>query len=250
MTDAQSCWLAVAFFVIAFSYSTVGFGGGSSYLAVLAAAGLAHSEIPPVALACNILVAGGGFVHFLRAGHFEFKKVVPFVLLSVPTAYWGGSLVVGRRLFCLLLGLSLAAAALRMMLPERLFRQTGGLRARDAWSWGFPIGAGLGFLSGLVGIGGGIFLSPLLLCLRWANVKQAAAAASFFIVVNSAAGLVGQLQKDSQGIGPFWVLALAAFLGGQLGSRLGSFRWPKIYLERILAVLISMVAFKMLMSAA
>ena len=244
-------WLILAFFVIALLYSMVGFGGGSSYLAVLALAGLPYQHIPPIALICNLIVAGTGFYYFLKGGHFNLRKALPFVVLSIPMAYWGGRIPIGKELFAILLGLSLLAAALRMLMPGDRFDGGREVSPKKAWAIGLPSGAALGFLSGLVGIGGGIFLSPLLLFLRWVNVKQAGASASFFIIVNSLSGLLGQLHK-----GPIkgeweclWFLGAVVFIGGQIGSRFGSFHVPKIVLQRVLALLITAVAVKMMMGA-
>ena len=240
-------WLILSFFVIALFYSMVGFGGGSSYLAVLALAGLSYQHIPPIALTCNLIVAGGGFIHFYRGGHFEPRKVLPFIVFSVPMAYLGGSILIKREFFFLLLGLSLLAAAARMVIPDHDFEQTKEVSWKRACMVGLPVGGGLGFLSGLVGIGGGIFLSPLLLMMRWVNVKQAAACASFFIFVNSFSGLIGQLQKGSSHFEYLLALSVTVFIGGQLGSRLGSFHLPKLELQRVLAALISIVAAKLLL---
>ncbi len=239
-------WLALVFFVIAFFYSMVGFGGGSSYLAVLALAGLSYQHIPPIALTCNLIVAGGGFIHFYRGGHFEPRKALPFIILSVPMAYLGGTILIKKEFFFLLLGLSLLAAAARMVIPDHYFEKTKEVSWQRAWMVGLPVGGGLGFLSGLVGIGGGIFLSPLLLVMRWVNVKQAAACASFFIFVNSFSGLIGQLQKGSSRYEYFLALSGAVFIGGQMGSRLGSFYLPKVGLQQLMAALILLVAVKLL----
>lgn len=242
-------WLCITFFVIAFFYSMVGFGGGSSYLAVLALVGLPYQTIPPIALICNILVAGGGFTHFYKGGHFHLKKVLPFAVLSIPMAYFGGKVLIQKELFFLLLGVSLLVAAIRMMIPDNYFEKAREVSRKEAWTLGLPTGAGLGFLSGLVGIGGGIFLSPLLLLMKWANVKEAAACASFFIVVNSLAGFLGQLQKGTAHFEYLLALGISVLVGGQIGSRLGSFYLPKMILQRVLCVLILVVAVKLLRGA-
>lgn len=237
--------LAPVFFLIALFYSMMGFGGGSSYLAALALSGLPHSEIPPVALACNLVVAGTGFLQFRRAGHFDFRKLLPFVLLSVPMAYLGGRIPVGKQLFFFLLGAALLAVALRMLIRS----EPAEIRIpcpRTRWVLGLSLGAAIGFLSGLLGIGGGIFLSPLLLLMRWADSKQAAASASFFILVNSAAALAGHLHKVPfhwTGILP---LAAAVFLGGQAGSRLGAFHIPRAGLQRMVGGFVLYASLKLL----
>ncbi len=247
--DGSFILLLGAFFVIALIYSMVGFGGGSSYLAVLAMTGIAYQAMPPIALFCNIIVAGGGFVQFARSGHFTLKKVLPFTVLSVPMAYLGGKLAIDKELFFLLLGLSLIVAAVRMLMPDNIFNSPREVSSKRAWCVGLPAGAFLGFLSGLVGIGGGIFLSPLLLFLRWADVKQAGACASFFIVVNSLSGLLGQLHKAPADHRLLLPLGAAVLVGGQIGSRIGSFHLPRPQFQKVLALVIAFVAIKMIVSA-
>ena len=226
----------------------VGFGGGSSYLAVLVLLGLPHQQIPPLALICNLIVTIGGFWNFYRAGHFRLGKVLPFVVLSIPMAYWGGTFLIGKKLFSLLLGVSLMAVAVRMILGGKEFQITREASSKQAWIFGLPVGALLGFLSGLIGIGGGIFLSPLLLLMRWVNAKESAAAASFFIVVNSFAGLIGHWQKGVFQLDGLLPLGIAVFLGGQIGSRLGAYRLPQVSLQRVLAGLVFYVSARLLMN--
>lgn len=246
--DSSLIFLVISFFTIAVIYSMVGFGGGSSYLAALAMTGLTYQVIPPIALVCNVIVAAGGFIHFFRGGHFKLTKVLPFTILSIPMAYYGGKLPIAKEVFFLLLGLSLLIAAMRMLMPDDFFDKPLEISSKKAWGVGLPAGALLGFLSGLVGIGGGIFLSPILLFLRWVDVKQAGACASFFIIVNSLSGLLGQLHKGSLNYHVLLPLGIAVFIGGQIGSRIGSFHLPKLQFQRVLAVLIASVAIKMIVS--
>ena len=240
-------WLPLAFFLVALVYSLMGFGGGSSYLAFLVLAGLPYQSVPPLALICNLIVAGSSLWHFYRGGYLKFKRVLPFIIFSIPSAYWGGKLLIAKELFSLLLGFSLLVVALRMFLPDRLFERSREVSSHRAWIMGLPIGGILGFLSGLAGIGGGIFLSPLLLLMRWVNVKEAAAAASLFIVVNSFAGLLGQFHKGAIDFQFLFPLGLAVFLGGQIGSRLGAYRLPQFGLQRLLAGLILYVSVKLIL---
>lgn len=239
----------LSFFFIALFYSVIGFGGGSSYLAVLVLAGLPYQNIPPTALVCNLIVTLGGCWHFYKAGYFKWRNILPFVVASVPMAYWGGSIVIGREFFCLLLGISLLVVAVRMFLSSESFENPKDISWRHAWIVGLPLGALLGFLSGLVGIGGGVFLSPLLLLMRWVNIKEAAASASFFIVANSLAGLAGHLQKGTAHFEGILPLGLAVLLGGQIGSRLGAYQMPKSRLQQLLAGLVLYAAVKLLMEA-
>ncbi|MFQ5512629.1 MAG: TSUP family transporter, partial [Candidatus Krumholzibacteriia bacterium] len=178
--ESMPVWLPLVFFVIALAYATVGFGGGSSYLAVLVLIGLSYRTVPQLALVCNLAVSAGGVWHFYRGGHLDFKKVLPFIVLSVPMAYVGGRLPVARELFVVLLGVSLFVAGARTFVPDRAGRAAGSIPQGRAWGLGVPIGAALGFLAGVVGIGGGIFLAPVLLLAGWAHAKQGAAAAALF----------------------------------------------------------------------
>lgn len=249
MIETLAGWLCLAFFGVAFLYSMVGFGGGSSYLAILVLAGLPYQSIPATALVCNLIVTSGGCWHFYRAGHFKLKNVLPFIVLSIPMAYVGGSVPIGKNLFCFLLGISLLAVAVRMFLPAERFESAKDISWKQAWLIGLPLGAVLGLLAGLVGIGGGIFLSPLLLLVRWVNVKEAAASASFFIFVNSLSGLAGQMQKGTAHLVWILPLGLAVFLGGQIGSRMGAYQIPKVRLQQLLAGLVLYVAVKLLIEA-
>ena len=239
-------WLPTAFFFIALFYSMVGFGGGSSYLAVLALAGLPYRSIPTVSLFCNLIVTIGGCWNFYRGGHFEAKAVLPFVIFSIPMAYLGGRMTIGKEVFSILLGISLLVAALRMFLPEHSFERSKEISWATAWRIGLPTGGLLGFLAGLVGIGGGIFLSPFLLFLKWVNVKEASAAASFFIMVNSLSGLLGQAQKGTVQTYLLLPLGISVLLGGQIGSRLGAYRLSKVSLNRILGALILYASVKLI----
>ncbi len=240
-------WLPISFFLVALTYSMAGFAGGSSYLAILVLAGLPFRQIPPTALLCNLIVSISAFFHFRRGGHFDLKKVLPFVVFSIPMAYAGGRMRISKELFCFLLGGALLIAGTRLFVADKAFGEVRKVSPKTRWLVGLPTGAALGFLSGLVGIGGGIFLSPLLLFWKWANPKEAAAAASFFILVNSLSGLLGQLEKTAFGVSPlFLFLGVAVLIGGQLGACLGSYRLPKFFLQRVSAALILYAAFRLI----
>lgn len=247
--DSLPLWLPLLFFVIAVVYSTVGFAGGSSYLAALALIGLPHQGIPQVALVCNLIVSAGGVWHFQRGKHLDLFRTLPFLVLSVPMAFLGGRVPIGERLFTILLGGSLCVAGARMLISDRRFTRTRVVTRAMAWAIGLPVGAALGFLAGLVGIGGGIFLAPVLLLSGWANAKQTAAAASVFILVNSAAGLGGQFTKGIYVDAMVIRLALAAWLGGQVGSRVGSYHLPLLGVRRLLASLILVVSIQLIWRA-
>lgn len=239
--------LAPLFFLTALVYSMVGFGGGSTYLALLALFSFPYALIPKVSLLCNLVVVTGGCWFFIREGHLPFRKLLPFLVTSIPMAYVGGRMPIGQTLFFWLLGLSLFCAALRMFLADQAFEPKASLPSQKLWGIGLPVGSLLGFISGLVGIGGGIFLSPLLLLMGWTNAKQSAAAASLFILMNSLSGLAGQFAKG--GFPPMStvsILMVAVFLGGQIGSRLGSGGIPKLALQRITGGLILFISLQIL----
>jgi hypothetical protein len=240
-------WLPVIFFAVAFVYSSVGFAGGSSYLAVLLLAGLPYDDIKPIALICNMIVASVAFHNYYKAGFFDAKKVFPFAVFSAPMAFLGAQVPIGKDIFIVLLGGSLALAGLRIFVLKKPEVRTRQLTRAAWWAYGLPIGALMGFFSGLIGIGGGIFLSPVLILLRWSSLKEASASAAFFIFVNSLAGFAGRLPG---GIPPppdiFLSLVVAVFLGGMLGSSLGARRFEEIWLRRVLAALVFCVSVNIL----
>lgn len=230
------------FFLTALVYSMAGFGGGSTYLALMVLFAVPFETMRSVALLCNIAVVGFGSWHFARKGHLSLKRVLPLVVTSIPMACLGGTIRIGQELFALLLGISLCVAALKIFLTDKTFESRISLSSQNIWGIGLPAGAVLGFLSGLVGIGGGIYLAPFLLLSGWADSKQTAAASSLFILVNSVAGLMGQWGTQ-QGAAPLpWDLILpllsAVVLGGQIGTRLGAGKIPKLMLQRVSTALI------------
>lgn len=224
-----------SFFLIALIYSSVGFGGGSSYLALLAVMGISYDVIRPTALLCNIIVVTGGTCIFYREGKLDFRKAWPFIVASIPMAFLGGYWKIKEDTFFIILGFTLVIASSLLWLQPRNESVSGANKPVV----NLGLGAGLGFLSGLVSIGGGIFLSPLLHLLRWDEAKKISALASFFILTNSVSGLAGQLAQnpslDFQFILP---LLAAVLLGGQIGSRLGARKFKALYIKRITAGLI------------
>ena len=188
-------WLPILFFGVALIYSMAGFGGGSSYIALLTLASFPHDRIPAMALVCNLVVVTTGAYQFVRAGHFNWRLFWPFMVGSVPLALVGGRLPIGQNLFMWLLGLTLCVAGVLLLWPVPTLAHDGAIRQPSRLA-SLAVGAGLGLLSGMVGIGGGIFLAPLLLLWRWALPKQVAALSAVFILVNSVAGLTGQLWKN------------------------------------------------------
>lgn len=234
--------LPAAVFVVAFLYSCVGHAGASGYIAAMTLFGLAPGTIKPTALALNILVAALAFWQFRRAGHFSWRLFWPLALASVPCAFLGGWLDLPDRGFKLAVGLVLLFSAARFLLdpPEEPAARPPSLSAS------LGVGAGLGLLSGLTGTGGGIFLTPLGIFLRWDRTKTIAAVSAAFILVNSAAGLAGHVGRAKPFPDAAWPLALAAVAGGTAGSYLGSARLPHAAIKRLLAVVLAIAGFKLI----
>ncbi len=228
--------LIFLFFITAALYASVGFGGGSTYSALLVLHGVDYQILPSIALICNIIVVTGGTISFARAGHLKFQKLLPFIAASVPAAWIGGRIPISEVVFVGVLGLSLLAAGLRIAFEKDTIDKSESPSTSTMMA--LFIGGALGFVSGLVGIGGGIFLAPVLYVLRWGSPRQIAGAASFFILVNSLAGLVGQTMKLSDlgaasAILNYWMLFPAVLIGGQIGSRLATTGISPTILKRL-----------------
>ncbi len=235
------------FFVVAFVYSSVGHGGASGYLAVLALFGIAAPGIVPVVLVLNILVASTGWWQYARGGYFAPALLAPFALTSIPAAFVGGMLQVHEAVFSLVLGIALLLSALRLSVMREVRATVRSDVPRLVWGFGLPLGAVLGLLSGMIGIGGGVFLSPLLLFLRWADAKRTAAISSAFIVLNSLSGLAGQLTKTSIDLGAAVPLLLAVGAGGYLGARTGAAKLTPRVLQSVLAGVLLLAGAKLVM---
>ncbi len=232
-------------FLVATAYASVGHGGASGYLAVLSFFALSPSAMAPSALCLNLLVAGISFISYWRAGHFAFRLLWPFLLTSIPCAFLGGLLQVSSRAYLMLLAVVLLFAAFRLLMVSPGAAEESIMRPPSLWA-ALPTGAGIGLLSGLIGVGGGIFLSPLLILLKWADARRTAAVSAAFIWVNSAFGLYGHLlRKTVDWSGLLWLVA-AAFAGGLLGSYLGARRFPGLWLRRILGLVLILAAVKLL----
>ena len=245
MPASEILLLAAGIFVAALLYSSVGHGGASAYLAVMALAAIAPAVMRPTALVLNLLVAGIAAVQFARAGHFSWHLFWPFALGSVPLAFVGGAIHLPTAVYNQILGAVLLLAAARLLYVPRAGQ---GLRAPMPVWLAVLVGAGLGLLSGLTGVGGGIFLSPILLVGRWAEPKPTAAVSAAFIWVNSLAGLAGHLSSLAlipAGVGAW---GLAAVAGGLLGSTVASRNLPGMALRRLLAVVLVVAGVKMLLA--
>jgi len=241
-------WLLILlFFCVAILYASVGFGGGSSYLAILALTGFVYTQIRATALLCNIVVVTGNVIYFYRQKLYRWGKVIPLVLFSIPFSFLGGYLKINQTFFFILLGFTLFFAAISMWVSKKIANsevaKTNFSLTKNASYGGF-----IGFISGIVGIGGGIFLAPLLHLTNWDRPKKIAATASFFILVNSISGLIGQSINPNFTID--WnlttVLLITVFIGGQIGSRFSTKFLKPIQLKKATAVLIVFVSIRIL----
>src|SRR2546430_12093736 len=236
--------LFLAVGLIAFLYSSVGHAGASGYIATITLFGLAPTLIRPTALVLSILVASIGAFQFWRAGHFAWKLFWPFALLSIPAAYFGGHLQPSTSVLRILIGLVLLFSAARLIFrrndPEKLL-----VPSQPA---AIGVGTGLGFLSGLTGTGGGIFLTPLLLFCRWAHIRQAAAVSALFILVNSISGLAGYFTAVHSIPTPGIALAIPAIAGGTIGSFFGNRRFPAQTISILLAIILTIAGTKLILT--
>jgi uncharacterized membrane protein YfcA len=229
--------LIILFFITAGIYSSVGFGGGSTYLALLLLWGVPFTIFPVIALCCNIIVVSGNCINYTRAGHLNFKLIIPFLIGSIPLAYIGGALPIEKEIFEILLFLILSIAGILLLINFKTYDDKQENYRKIPFLFSVLIGGVLGFLSGIVGIGGGIFLSPILFLIRAAKPKHIVTAASIFILINSLSGILGQITKNEvlNEILNYWPLLLAVFIGGQIGNFINI----KILPTRILALITS-----------
>lgn len=246
--------LSVLFFATALLYASVGFGGGSTYHALLILFDTDYRLLPVLALTCNIIVVSGGTWRFAAAGHIRIRQILPWISLSIPAAWLGGFIPVSEIWFIAILGFALLAAGLRMLwlcLRDKSAHQMTAPPVRFHGAFPFIIGGGLGFLAGITGIGGGIFLAPVLHLLRWGQAKAIAGTCSLFILVNSLAGLGGQITKQASAplwpeLAGYWLLFPAVLIGGQIGSHLGVRHLPLRGITFLTALLILYVALRLL----
>ena len=227
--------LAILFLATAVLYSSVGFGGGSTYLALLLIWGIPYSVFPIIALSCNIIVVSGNCFNYIRAENLNFKLLIPYLIGSIPLAYIGGSLPTEKKIFEILLFLVLATAGILLLFNFKSYDDREESYRKIPASISIVIGGMLGFISGAVGIGGGIFLSPILFLTRAARPKHIVTTASLFILINSISGIIGQLTKNNilAELSNYWYLIVAALIGGKIGNFLNL----KIFSVRILALL-------------
>ena len=232
-------------FVVAFLYASVGHGGASGYLALMALFSMSPAFMKPTALLLNLFVSLSAFILFYRGGHFKWKLFLPFALASVPLSFLGGMIAIDAEVYKKILGALLLIPVIRMIFFPNASEQD---LKEGSTGLSMLIGAVIGFLSGLIGIGGGIILSPVLLLLKWTNQKQTAAISALFIFVNSLAGLGGQLSKGLNVESGMFMYAGIAFVGGTLGGWLGASRFNQQILKYLLAAVLLLAALKLLLT--
>ena len=239
--------LSILFFVTAILYSSVGFGGGSAYLALLLISGVPYFIFPILALSCNIIVVSGNCFNYIRAGNLNLRLLIPYLIGSMPLAFIGGSLPIEKKLFEILLFLVLTIAGILLLLNFRSYDDKEESYRKIPIIISILIGGILGFISGVVGIGGGIFLSPILFLIKAGRPKHIVTTASLFILINSLLGIIGQLTKNVviSEIPNYWFLLLAVLVGGQVGNFLNLKIFPTRILALVTSCLVLFVAIRM-----
>jgi hypothetical protein len=234
--------------LVAFLYASVGHGGASGYLALMALFGVAPAVMKPTALVLNLFVSGVSFIQFYRGQHFKKEICWPLILASVPMAYLGAQITIHDSIYKKILGVVLLISVVRFLMPAG--NSTGALRPANR-TWLFIIGGSIGLLSGMIGIGGGIILSPILLLLRWVTIKQSAALSAIFIFVNSLSGLAGMIQAKTAAFTPSMYAYIGiALVGGLAGAYLGAARFKNSVLKYILAGVLLLAVFKLVFTTA
>jgi len=232
------------FFVIALLYSSVGHGGASGYLALFAIFGIVSPYLAPIALTLNVIVATTSFLMYRQSGYFSFKLLLPFIITSIPAAFIGGWIPITDEIFAVLLGSVLFLSGIRMLFFPKI-EQKVNVTEKTIWLLGIPIGLLLGVISGMLGIGGGVFLSPVILILGWADVKRTAAVASAFIVLNSISGLTGHIVRGNVSLEPLLFIGGVVIAGGLLGSYMGAKRITQKQLQIALGIVLVIASLKL-----
>ena len=236
--------LAILFLVTAILYSSVGFGGGTTYIALLLIWGVPYFIFPVIALLCNIIVVSGNCFNYIRAGNLNLRLLLPYLIGSIPLSYVGGSLPLDKKIFEILLFLVLIVAGTFLLLNFKSYDEKKKIYKEISLPISILIGGILGFISGVVGIGGGVFLSPILFLLNAGRAKHIITAASVFILVNSIFGIIGQLTKNYVliEIQNYWHLLIAVLIGGQIGNFLNLKILPIKLLALITALLVIFIS--------
>ena len=247
MDPSHVVLLAAGVLAAAFLYSSVGHGGASAYIAAMALAGVAPAEMRMVALQLNVLVSALATYKFWRAGHFRWPLFWPFAATSIPAAYLGGAIVLPGSAYKILVGVVLLYAGWQLWWSARAGEELRAVRKLRI-PLAMAIGGGLGLLSGLTGVGGGIFLSPLLLLMGWAGTKQTSAVAAPFILVNSIAGLAAGFMRNPVPPPDYaWWLMFAVLVGGWAGAEYGSRRFANPLIRQVLAIVLAIAGGKMVL---
>jgi len=227
---------------VAFMYSAVGHGGASGYLAMMALFSFAPGVMKPTALLLNLFVAAIAFLHYWRTGYFNLKLFVPFAIASIPLAFLGGLIELDASIYKKVLAVLLVFAILRML--NVIGKESEVIKGIKVWQ-GLIVGGAIGFFSGLIGIGGGIILTPVILLMHWGKMKEAAAVSAIFIWVNSASGMAGQLSSGVVLDPQAFILVGIAVIGGFLGGYLGSRKFNNKFLRYMLAVVLAIACLKL-----
>ena len=238
--------LSILFFVTAILYASVGFGGGSTYLALLLIWGVPYYIFPVIALMCNIFVVSGNSYNYIKAGNLNLKLLIPYLIGSIPLAFIGGSLEIDKNLFEIFLFIVLGIAGTLLLINFKSYDDNESTYRNIPILISILIGGTLGFVSGVVGIGGGIFLSPILFLIKAAKPKHIVTAASLFILINSISGVIGQLTKNVvlSDISNYWYLFLIVIIGGHIGNFLNLKIFPTRFLALITSVLVLFIAIR------
>jgi len=240
-----SIFFLLLLFIVAFLYAAVGHGGASGYLALMAVFGMLPEIMKPTALLLNLFVSLSAFLLFYKEGHFKWKIFMPFALASIPFSFLGGMIALDASIYKKILGILLLIPVVRLAaFPNKDIHDL----KQSTVFLSLLIGACIGFLSGLIGIGGGIILSPVLLLLAWTNQKQTAAISALFIFVNSLSGLAGQLTKGINFQSEMFILVGVAFAGGSVGAWLGAKKFNQNILKYLLATVLLMASVKLLLT--
>ena len=239
--------LSIFFFITAILYSSVGFGGGSTYLALMIIGGIPYYIFPIIALFCNIIVVSGNSINYIRSGNLNIKLLIPYIIGSIPFSFIGGSISIEKELFEIIVFIVVITAGIFLLIESKSFSKDDLKLNKIPIILSIIIGSVLGFISGIVGIGGGIFLSPILFLLKAGYPKQIATTASLFILINSLFGIIGQLTKDEvyNEIIDYWPLFVVVLIGGQIGNMLNLKYFSNKILTLITSILVIFVAIRM-----